>query len=140
MSAFSIYFSREVSSSTILIPDSRTALVKLKNANPRPPAAPVPAWLALIFVHFFSASAAYFSSHLSICIIIEGVAPFCGPNTALHPSSPQRIFVTSQATRNSHSASSGSTYVSVISSSTSSPLAPKGTCFPSLSRKPYPNA
>ena len=45
ISTFSIYFSRQVSSNTILIPDSRTAFVKLKNAKPSPPAAPVPAYM-----------------------------------------------------------------------------------------------
>lgn len=47
-SASLIYSSSCVSSSTILIPDSSTALVNVKNANPSPPAAPVPAFLHLL--------------------------------------------------------------------------------------------
>ena len=122
------------------MPGSSTPSKNAANANPQPPAAPVPGLKASAFLNFRLAIEAYCASHRSILRIISSSAPFWGPKTALHPFSPHKGLVTSQAIRNSHSFSSGITSSVVSSKSFSNPPAPKGICRPFSSRNPKPRA
>ena len=106
-----------------------------RKAKPSPPAAPDPGTSA-----FPPETAAKCASAASSSATISGVAPFCGPNTALAPRSPQSGFPTSHAMRKTHSPSSGIAVERSIEASAASPPPPRWMSQPSPSRSRKPSA
>ena len=139
-SAARIFSSSPVSCITISMPGTSDAPRKVRRAKPMPPAAPEPGKSASLSGNTAFVRAAKARSQPSILRIRSASAPFCGPNTALHPSGPHSGFSTSHATRNVQSRNSVSACAVPILCRYARPAAPRGIGAPLSSSRSKPSA
>ncbi len=139
-SASATRLSRLSASVTISMPWRSCAPQKAYSAAPMPPAAPPPARPSTSTSRSRAIIRAYCVSAPSRRVIISGVAPFCGPNTAVAPFSPVSGLVTSQATSIRHAASRLSRPLMSMRASFSSSPPPAPMAFPCSSNSFAPSA
>ena len=139
-SAPAILSDRAVAAMMCSMPGCNSAAKKARKPKPKPPAAPLPACWRTSGSPAVASTSAKWLKAASNCATMAGVAPFCGPNTALAPWVPVSGLVTSQATRMCAAANAGRLPEVSMRASCASAPPPRGKSCPCASNRRMPKA